>query len=304
MANPVVSSLPQYIADNKDQLAYKAATGAKTLKHIRKQSGIWGKGAINVITPSITFNGSGCGFSDTSAATLTQRYITTGLMVVNATFCDDQVINTYLEMKFNNGGHIIDGDFFEKFIGSYLEGVNAELDKLLWQGSTGGGDQFDGILTGITADGVAQSVSLGTALSSAITPAQMWADVQQMVADIPVQALTNDRGVIFMGEEYYNKLVIGLVNANLYHYPAEGVADGLIIPGTNIRAVGVSGLVGQNKMVAADKDNIVFGTGFGEGDRKEEFDFFWSQDNQEWRLVIRFTAGVNTIFPDQIVVGA
>lgn len=302
MANPVVSSLPQYIKTNADQLVYKAATGAKTLKNIRKQSGIWGKGAINVITPNIVFNGSGCGFNDTSAAEISQRYITTGLMVVNATFCDDQVINTYLEAKFNNGGHISDGDFFNKFIDSYLEGVNSSLDTLIWQGDTGNGDQFDGFLTGITADGVATTLTLS--LSGASTPAQVYAAIQSVVLAMPTESLSNGRGVVFLGEDLYNKLVIGLVNANLYHYPAEGVADGLVLPGTNIRAIGVTGLNGTYKVVAGDSDNFVFGTGFGEGDRREDFEFFWSQDDQVWKLIIKFTAGVNTIFPDKIVLGA
>ena len=302
--NPVVSSLPQYVKVNADQLAYKAATGAKTLAHIRKQAGIFGKGAINVVTPNIVFNGSQCGFNDTSSSEITQRYITTGLMIVNETFCDEQVVNTYMEMLFNANGHLEDSAFFEKFVGANIEAINKELDKLLWQGDTSNSDPFDGILKGITTDGVATSLTLGTALSATITPAQVYADVLEMVVAMKADTLTNGKGVIFMGEDIYTKLVVGLVSANLYHYPAEGVADGLIIPGTNIKAVGVHGLTGQYKMVAGESDNIVFGTGFDEGNRKEQFLLFWDEGDQIWKFIVKFSAGVNTIFPDEIVVGA
>lgn len=306
MANPNVSSLPQWVAANADQLLYKAATGAKTIRNIRVQPGIWGKGAINVVTPSIVFNGSPCGFNDTSAAVVSQREITTGLLVVNATFCDDAVINTYLEQKFNNNGRISDGEFFEKFVGSYIEAVHRQLDILVWRGDTAASsnNNFDGLLKGIAADAAATSAgALPTGTSQ--TPTAVFNFVlNNVVANIDPEIIGNGRGIVFMGEDLYSKFIVGMTAANLYHYAPEDVANGVVIAGTNIRAVGVAGLTGQNKIVAGDRDNFVFGTGFDTDRPAEQFRFIFDEADNVWKLIIRFTGGVNTIFPDKIVVSA
>lgn len=298
MANPIVSSLPAYVQTNASEILYKSAFGAKTVKNIRIQPGVHGKGALNVITPSITWNASGCGFTDSSSAALSQREINTALMVVNATLCEDQLRGIYAEQLLNARGELSDDQFIDNFVNSYVAAQNKALDTVIWQGSTTNGDPFNGFLTGITADGVAKDAA--TAITSASTPAQIYTAVMNMIALFPTEALEDGKGVIFMGEDVYNKFVIGLVNQNLYHYGVDRVEDGIVIPGTTVKAIGVHGLNGAYKMVGGSKDNFVFGTDF-EGSN-EAFDFWYSKDNQEYRLVIKYSAGVNTVFPDQIVI--
>ena len=60
-------------------------------------------------------------------------------------------------------------------------------------------------------------------------------------------------------------------------------------------------LNGTKKIVAGDlKGNFFYGTDL-EGDQ-EVFDLWYSKDNQEFRLAIKFNAGVQVAFPDQVVV--
>ena len=75
----------------------------------------------------------------------------------------------------------------------------------------------------------------------------------------------------------------------------------IVIPGTSTRIYGVPGLNGTKKIVAGDlKGNFFYGTDL-DGDQ-EVFDLWYSKDNQEFRLAIKFNAGVQVAFPDQVVV--
>lgn len=55
-------------------------------------------------------------------------------------------------------------------------------------------------------------------------------------------------------------------------------------------------------MVAADPANLFYGVDMA--DDAETFDLWYSKDNQEFRLAIKFNAGAQIAFPDQVVVSA
>ena len=55
-------------------------------------------------------------------------------------------------------------------------------------------------------------------------------------------------------------------------------------------------------MVAADPANLFYGVDMA--DDAETFDLWYSKDNQEFRLAIKFNAGAQIAFPDQVVLSA
>jgi hypothetical protein len=61
-------------------------------------------------------------------------------------------------------------------------------------------------------------------------------------------------------------------------------------------------LNGTKKAIAASLKNVYFGTDMLND--METFKLWYSDDNQEFRLAVKFNAGVQVAFPDEIALGA
>lgn len=116
---------------------------------------------------------------------------------------------------------------------------------------------------------------------------------------IPAGSLETSK--IFVGMDTYRDLVMELTAKNLFHY-AEKVDSTyeFILPGTTTLVVGVSGLNGTKKVVALNAEHAIYGVDM-ESD-SEEFDLWYSKDNQEFRLAVKFNVGVQVAFPDEVVI--
>ena len=73
-----------------------------------------------------------------------------------------------------------------------------------------------------------------------------------------------------------------------------------MLPGTDIKVIGVNGLNGKHRIVAGSKYNMFYGFDIDSTDR--EFKFWYSEDNDEYRLRIVFNAGVQVAFPNEVVI--
>ena len=123
--------------------------------------------------------------------------------------------------------------------------------------------------------------------------------IDKVVLAIPTAVIPN--AVIFMGYDTYRAYIVAMKSANLYHYNADGIDKGeTYYPGSNIKIKAVSGLDGTGAIVAADPRNLFYGTDM-QGD-SEKFDFWYSKDNQEFRLAIEFGLGVQVAFPNEVVI--
>ena len=126
--------------------------------------------------------------------------------------------------------------------------------------------------------------------------------VKAVYAAIPAKAFERGEVQIFMGSDDYRTLVQELVTANLYHYnPGDaGKGNEYMLPGTDIKVIGVNGLNGTHRIVAGSKYNMFYGFDIDSTDR--EFKFWYSEDNDEYRLRIVFNAGVQVAFPNEVVI--
>ena len=132
-----------------------------------------------------------------------------------------------------------------------------------------------------------------------ITGTSAYDDVMAVYNRIPEKVL--EGAVVFVGADMFRKFVQELVAKNYYHYDGKPVDGEIMIPGTNNKVIAVNGLNGTEKIFAARPQDIYFGTDM-EGD-EEAFDFWYSKDNQEFRLAIKFNAGAQYSFSDQVVLG-
>ena len=73
----------------------------------------------------------------------------------------------------------------------------------------------------------------------------------------------------------------------------------MIVPGTNVKIVAVKGLNGTSRMVLSRVANLYVGVDMLND--AEDFNIFYSQDNDEVRFISKFKLGVQVAFPELLV---
>lgn len=286
-----VSSLTQYVEEQRLPLIKKTIFAAPSIKYFNLQTGVKHSAALNILDTTVQFgDGATCGWNEAGTSAFSQRMLEVGNYKVNMSFCDKTMLKYWngYEVRVAAGQKSL--PFEEDFVDSVIGGVKEKLEKIIWQGVKAT-DKADGIVTILnSAEGVIKpSVESG---------ATTYEKVLAVYKAIPVKVL--DKAVIFVGADTFRDLVLEMTAKNLYHYaPTIDESLTIVLAGTTTKVIGVEGLNGTNKIVAANPENIYFGTDM-EGD-EEKFDLWYSQDNQEFRLAINFNAGVQVAFPDEVV---
>lgn len=295
--NPVVTSLKGYVDQetNKEQLIAKTVLGAKSASLFTLQTGVKGPTTINTLTSDVVFgDGSVCGFEDAGTATISQRKITPAVLKVNMGFCDRNLLQTYAQYQIKLQAGLETMPFEEQFTSEIVNSANNKLETMVWQGdsaNTAGNKEFDGILKIAKADGALTVTGKKTAV---------WAAVQAAYAKLPEDAIADDT-VIFVASDLFRALVQELIAANLYHYNESDSTQEITLPGTNVRVIGVRGLVGAaSQIVAGRLSNFFYGTDLDGS--SEEFKIVYDEVKEQFLLKILFSAGVQIAFPNQVVV--
>lgn len=295
--NPVITSLPKYVEENRLPLISKSVLGAKTPSLLSLQTGVKSETAINLLNTNVVFgDGADCGWDEAGTATLTQRTIKPVIAKVNMAFCDKKLIGTWAQSQVRIAAGLEKLPFEEDFMNGIADGIKAGIEKMVWQGDSENGAsriECDGFLKLLGADSSVIDVTFTAG-------ANVYQKTLQVLDAIPGEVY--DKASIFMGADYFRSLVQNLVAANLYHYDANDGEMEITLPGTNIKVYGVHGLDGTKKIVAGPRDEMFYGVDF-END-EEVFDFFYSKDNREFRLAVEFACGVQYAFGDHMVLGA
>ena len=299
MANPILSSLPQYVEEKRLPLIAEAVLGSKSAKLFNVQTDIKHAAALNLLTTDVTFgDGASCGWDDAGTQSLTQRTLTVGNIKVNMSYCDRDMLAKWMgyEVKVAAGNESL--PFEEEFTSEVIKSIQEAVETAIYQGDTASSTlnlkAFDGLIKILNAeDGVVDV--------AASTESTALAKVRKVYKAIPEKAFTRGDVAILVGMDTFRDLVGDLVDKNLYHYNPGAPEGEIVLPGTNCRVIAVNGLNGTKKAVAASLKNLFFGTDMVND--METFDLWYSKDNQEFRLAVKFNAGVQVAFPDEVVLG-
>ena len=278
-----LSQLNVYVDENKLDLIRKSVLGAKTIDYLVLQTGVIGKTKINLLDTTVTFgDGSACGWNEAGTSTITQREINPAPIKVNMSFCDKAMQKYFMNHQITVAAGRSTLPFEEDFIAGVVEGVGKKLEDAIWNGVTINEVQYDGFVQIVT--------------KSATTGSSVYDSVRNLYNGIPSASLMDT--VIFIGIDGFRSLAGELTAKNLYHYdPKVDEAFEMILPGTTTRVIGVPGLDGSNKAYAINTKHAFYGTDMQNDN--ETFDFWYSKDNQEFRLAINFVEGVQVAFPDE-----
>lgn len=278
-----LEGLTAYVDERKLPLIGEAVLKSKTISMVNVQTGVKYKAAINSVFVDPTLqDGSVCGFTDSGTNELTQRIITAPAIKVNMSFCHKDFLKYWTNYETRIAATEEKMPFEEFFINKVIESVKAKNEVRIWQ------DAENGLIAAL-ADGAVE----------ATTDASAFTAIKNVYMAIPEEVL--DKAAIFVGADTYRKFIQEMVEKNLYHYSADGVDQEIYFPGTNNKVVAVNGLNGTKKIVAADPENLFVGVDMV--DDAEKFDFWYSKDNDEFRLNIQYNLGAQIAFPDQVVKG-
>ena len=291
-----LTSLTQYVDQERLPLIRKAVVGNRSAQEFYLMTGVKGSTALNLLDTEVVFgDGSTCGWTDAGSSKLSQRVLVPGAVKVNMSFCDKAMLKYWMNYDVRVAAGQKNLPFEEDFVNGVIDGVKAKLEKLMWQGNTPT-DAFDGIIK------IAEAATLAATVTYA-AGATVTSIVKDVYDKIPTAAYSKGEVVMYMGSDMYRTYIQELIaNGNLVITNAMNdvpMPDSILIPGTNVRVIGVAGLDTVGKVFASYKDNFVFGTDMAGDD--EKFELWYSQDNREFRLAIEFTAGVQIAYPDLLV---
>lgn len=306
-----LTGLTNYVKENELQLTSAAIFSAKTASLIEAQGnvqvGIKSAETINVMTTDAVFQAGGtCGFSSSGTTSITQRTLTVGKIKVQESICPKTFEAKYTQKALREGSSYDYMAYAAEYSAQKVERIGAALETAIWQGDTASGTanlaRFDGLIKIIDAlgfGGAGDPINGNSANLTTLTTANVIAAVDAIFVALPAALLDKTDVVIFAGNDTFREYVLALRAANLFHYPVDAANMELIIPGTNVKLIGVNGLNGTDKMFGLSMGNLYLGTDLlNEQDR---FELFYAKEADEMRFVVEFKMGVQVAFPDEVV---
>lgn len=297
-----LSGLAAYTDEVKNDLIRASLFGAKTISMITVQPGIKSSAAINILSSSPIWGAGSCGFSNSGTTSLTQRNITVCDIKKNESICVSDLEAFWTQSRMKPGSYNEDMPFEQLYSDEVVGQTQKFIEQLTWQGSVSSGSGnlalCDGLLEVI--DGASGIVTGSTA--TAYTASNIIDEVDAMVSAIPADMVASEDLTLFMGYDLYRVYAKALRDANLFHYTGaenQGEFFEQMVPGTNVKVVGVGGLVGTDRMILAELANLFAGTDLLSD--AEAFRIFYSNDNDEVRVIQKMKIGFQIAFPTRVV---
>lgn len=278
-----VSALGTYVQENKDIILKDIVFGGEygnTIPLMTKQLGIKTTEKIHPSTlEAVLQDVSGeCGFNPQGDLNISERSITTSQKKVNMEFCLEKLLGKFAEYTVRVGANPDALPFEAEIIDGLVKSINKQVEKGVWTD----------LIT--NTDAQLTVASTGTAYER----------VMAVYMALP-EAILED-AVIFVSPATFREYVKDLVDKNFYHYnPADGDLEEIFIPGSGVKVRKAKGLAEQTDDVifGTSPKNMIYGTDFM--DNKEEVKAWFSDDNDTYRIKVRFNYGANVAFPDLVV---
>ena len=300
-----VADLAPYVDSQKDVLLTRQVSEARTLSLIATQTGIKGSETLKLLDDSIVYQAGGCEMAPAGDTVFTDRNIEVEKIGFMKGFCNSDLEGLWTQLALQPGAMAEDKQLpFEAQITNYLLSLHArELDKLIWRGnkSTGTGNLqwingFSQFLT--VANGC---VDLNTGSLASLTVGntyEAFLDAYEAMQAVNADLTENPEATFFCGVETLTKLRRNMINLNLYAKATDEDAFTQMLFGTTKTIEAVTGLNGTSDFYFGKKSEFIFGT-----DLESDFDNFelwYSQDDDKLYLRSKFRAGTQVPFLNQI----
>lgn len=235
-----------------------------------------------------------CDFTAAGTLALTEKVLEPKNLQVNMDICKETLLSSWEALQMRAGAGAPPPASFDDYVISYMGEIIAEAtENSIWVGTNVAGqfNGFNGAATGLLLPGVDATV-VQSAATAAYTAANIIANLQQAVADIPVAALGKEDLHIYMSQrtyQYYISAVSTLGYVNAYNM------NGDYVPMFEGYKIAVCNGMIENQLVIAQKSNLFFGTDLlSDATRINLMDMAQLDGSDNIRMVARYSAGVQT----------
>jgi len=258
------------------------------------------KSVIQKLDVSGIVQDASCDFVTSGSVAISERILQPKELQVNLQLCKQEFVDSWeaLQLGFSAFDDIPKN--FNDFLISYVGGKVAEAtETAIWQGTTANGS-FPGFQTALSASiaaggagAVLAARSGSTIISGSVTATNVLSVMDSVVNTIPDTVYGKEDLLIYVGtgvaKAYQQALAGGAVGANGWNNQLNVGEKPFNFNGIEI--VLCPGL-GANKIVAAQKSNLFFGTGLlSDYNEVRVLDMANIDGSQNYRIVMRYTAG-------------
>ena len=292
-----------YAGEFAGQYIAAALLSAKTLdnKYVEIHPNVKFKEVIQKLEVSGIVQDASCDFVTSGSVALSERILQPKELQVNLSLCKQEFVDSWEAMQLGFSAFDTIPANFNDYLVSYTGGKVAEAtEQSIWQGTNVNG-QFAGYETLFSASVAAGGASAVLAaksgsivISGSITAANVIEKFNNIVNTIPDAVYGKEDLLLYVGtgvaKAYQTALGGGAVGANGYNnqlsvgekpYNFNGI-DIVMCPGMS-----------ANKVVAAQKSNLFFGTGLlSDYNEVRVLDMANIDGSQNFRIIMRYTAGV------------
>ena len=235
-----------------------------------------------------------CDFDATSSVTLTERTIEPKEFQVNLQLCKQDFRSDWDAISMGYSAHDNLPKSFQDFLLAHVvEKVASKNEQILWQGVDANAGEYAGFLNLLGNDGDVVTVS-GTTIDAS----NVIAELGKVLDAVPATLYGNAELAIYVSQSTaraYVRAQAALGYKDLYHV---GKTQ-LDFEGTKL--IVCNGMP-SDKMIAAEKGNLFFGTGLmNDMNEIKVIDMADIDGSQNVRIVMRYTASVQYAIGSEIV---
>ena len=253
------------------------------------------KSVIQKVSTDDILKDATCDFDPTSTVTLTERVLTLEEFQVNLQMCKKDFEQTWQAVEMGYSAFKNVPQSFTDFIVAYAaERVAARIEQNIWAGVNASAGQFAGFQALFTADADVIDVT-----GTTVTASNVITELGKVVDAIPTTIYGKDDLYLYVPQNVARAYVRALGGFGASGLGAAGVdakgttwfnSQDLMFDGVK---VAVADGLSSNKMVAAQKSNLFFGTGLlSDKNEVRLIDMADIDGSQNFRLIMRFSAGI------------
>lgn len=280
-----VEALGAYVAENKDIILKDIVFGGtygNTVPLMQKELGVKGTAKIHPASISATLqevNGD-CGFNPQGDLEIKEVTIATKQYKVNTEFCVEKLIGKFAEYEVRVGANPDALPFEAEIVEGLVKDINRQIEEGVW----------------------AQLKEQVNSSNFNFTDANATTAYDKIMATyMRMDEKVLDDGIIFVSPSMFREYVKDLVDKNLYHYnPADGDLEEIFIPGASVKVRKARGIKDGSTYGTSPK-NMIYATDFLSN--AEEVKVWFSDDNDTYRVKVRFNYGAAFIFPELVSSG-
>ena len=266
------------------------------------------KQVMKKISTDAIVKDASCDFDPTSTLTINERILQPEEFQVNLQLCKKDFRSDWEAVQMGYSAYDnLPPNFSDFLIAHVADKVAQKMEQNIWNGTNANAGEFDGFITTLGADADVVDVT-----GTTVDKDNVDVELQKIVDAIPSPVYGKEDLVIYVPSNVHRAYIRSLGGNRSQGAGAAGTDNKLTQWYNQGNALSFGGIelvlspgLASDKMVAAEKSNLYFGTGLLNNQNEVKvIDMADIDGSQNVRIVMRFTAGIQHGIGSDIVLYA